>query len=259
MLTMYDDDATVLTAMQAGARGYLLKGAEQDEIVGAIRAVVAGQVIFGPASPGGCSTTSPPRPSACAEPFPQLTAREREILDLLADGRRTVGHRRGAVPVTQDRQQQPDQHLRQARGRRPGGSDHPRPRGWARERPVTTAIAKPSGRARARRTVVVVSGVALLVVRGSGCRRTAVAGRRRRDGRCVLGGTGHADAAWFALVDGGGLLAAARPHGVPAAGLAPPGRLRRAGDDRRLRSAGVAAVGERRRRSARWGWHRASP
>ena len=48
MLTMYDDDATVFTAMQAGARGYLLKGAEQDEIVGAVRAVVAGQAIFGP-------------------------------------------------------------------------------------------------------------------------------------------------------------------------------------------------------------------
>ena len=48
VLTMFDDDATVFTAMQAGARGYLLKGAEQDEIVGAIRAVVAGQAIFGP-------------------------------------------------------------------------------------------------------------------------------------------------------------------------------------------------------------------
>ena len=48
VLTMYDDDATVFTAMQAGARGYLLKGAEQDEIVDAIRAVVAGQAIFGP-------------------------------------------------------------------------------------------------------------------------------------------------------------------------------------------------------------------
>ena len=41
VLTMYDDDATVFTAMQAGARGYLLKGAEQDEIVDAIRAVAA--------------------------------------------------------------------------------------------------------------------------------------------------------------------------------------------------------------------------
>ena len=48
MLTMYDDDATVFTAMQAGARGYLLKGAEQDEIATAIHAVAAGQVIFGP-------------------------------------------------------------------------------------------------------------------------------------------------------------------------------------------------------------------
>ena len=44
VLTMFDDDATVFTAMQAGARGYLLKGAEQDEIVGALRAVAAGQV-----------------------------------------------------------------------------------------------------------------------------------------------------------------------------------------------------------------------
>ena len=48
MLTMYDDDATVFTAMQAGARGYLLKGAGQEEIVAAIRAVVTGQAIFGP-------------------------------------------------------------------------------------------------------------------------------------------------------------------------------------------------------------------
>ena len=48
VLTMYDDDATVFTAMQAGARGYLLKGAEQDEITDAIRAVVRGQAIFGP-------------------------------------------------------------------------------------------------------------------------------------------------------------------------------------------------------------------
>jgi DNA-binding NarL/FixJ family response regulator len=89
VLTMFDDDATVFTAMQAGARGYLLKGAEQDEIVGALRAVAAGQVIFGPgiASRVLDHFSAPPAPTA--EPFPELTAREREILALLADGRRT--------------------------------------------------------------------------------------------------------------------------------------------------------------------------
>ncbi len=89
MLTMYDDDATVLTAMQAGARGYLLKGAEQTEIVGAIHAVVAGQVIFGPGIAGRVLEYFAAPPVAAAEPFPELTTREREILDLLAAGRRT--------------------------------------------------------------------------------------------------------------------------------------------------------------------------
>ncbi len=59
VLTMYDDDATVFTAMQAGARGYLLKGADQDEIVGAIRAVAEGRRSSGRASPPVSSATSP--------------------------------------------------------------------------------------------------------------------------------------------------------------------------------------------------------
>ena len=99
MLTMYDDDATVFTAMQAGARGYLLKGAAQEEIVAAIRAVVAGQAIFGPGVAARVLGyfTAPPTPRP--DPFPELTEREREILDLLASGRRTDGDRRGAVPL----------------------------------------------------------------------------------------------------------------------------------------------------------------
>ena len=87
MLTMYDDDATVFTAMQAGARGYLLKGAEQDEIAGAIKAVAAGQAIFGPTVAARVLAHFAAPPAATA--FPQLTDREREILDLLARGRRT--------------------------------------------------------------------------------------------------------------------------------------------------------------------------
>ena len=91
VLTMYDDDATVFTAMQAGARGYLLKGAEQDEIADAIRAVVRGQAIFGPgiASRLLDHFANPPAPAA-EDPFPELTPREREILELLAEGRRTA-------------------------------------------------------------------------------------------------------------------------------------------------------------------------
>lgn len=90
MLTMYDDDATVFTAMQVGARGYLLKGAEQDEIERALRAVVAGEAIFGPGVAArvlrylSSPRWAPPPDSA----FPELTPRERDILGLLAAGRR---------------------------------------------------------------------------------------------------------------------------------------------------------------------------
>jgi DNA-binding NarL/FixJ family response regulator len=91
MLTMYDEDATVFTAMQAGARGYLLKGAEQDEIADAIRAVVRGQAIFGAAIATRLLDhfANPPAPVPDDEPFPELTPRERDILGLLAQGRRT--------------------------------------------------------------------------------------------------------------------------------------------------------------------------
>jgi DNA-binding NarL/FixJ family response regulator len=92
ILTMHDDDRTVFAAMQAGARGYLLKGAEQDEIAGAIRAVVSGQAIFGPgiASRLLGYFASPPAAPATADPFPELSDREREILELLAEGQRTA-------------------------------------------------------------------------------------------------------------------------------------------------------------------------
>jgi DNA-binding NarL/FixJ family response regulator len=89
MLTMFEDDATVYTAMQAGARGYLLKDVEQDELVAAIRAVAAGQVIFGPAVAGRVLAQLG-RPPAADVPFPELTEREREILELLASGLRTA-------------------------------------------------------------------------------------------------------------------------------------------------------------------------
>jgi DNA-binding NarL/FixJ family response regulator len=90
VLTMYDDDATVFTAMQAGARGYLLKGAEQEEIADAIRAVVRGQAIFGPGIASRLLDHFANPPAPAEDPFPDLTPREREILELLAEGRRTA-------------------------------------------------------------------------------------------------------------------------------------------------------------------------
>jgi DNA-binding NarL/FixJ family response regulator len=82
---MFEDDDSVFAAMRAGARGYLVKGAEQEEIARAIRAVAAGEAIFGPGVARRMLSffSAPP---ATPEPFPSLTAREREILDLLAAG-----------------------------------------------------------------------------------------------------------------------------------------------------------------------------
>ena len=86
MLTMYDEDETVFAALRAGARGYLLKGAEQDEIVRAVTGVARGEAIFGPPSPPGSSPTSPTSQRRRA-PVPELTERELEVLGLVASGR----------------------------------------------------------------------------------------------------------------------------------------------------------------------------
>lgn len=85
VLTMYEDDDRVFAAMRAGARGYLLKGAQQHDIAQAIRAVAAGGAMFGPGVARRVLTylTAPRKPDA---PFPELTAREREVLDLIASG-----------------------------------------------------------------------------------------------------------------------------------------------------------------------------
>jgi DNA-binding NarL/FixJ family response regulator len=83
MLTMFDDDGSVLSAMRAGARGYVLKGATQTEIVRSIEAVAAGEAIFGP---GVARRVLGLLAGPAAAPFPDLTARERQVLELLAEG-----------------------------------------------------------------------------------------------------------------------------------------------------------------------------
>ena len=87
VLTMSEDDGTVFAAVKAGARGYLVKGAEQDEIVRAITAVAGGGVVFGASLARRIGEFFAAGPAGPPDAFPQLTAREREILDLVAGGR----------------------------------------------------------------------------------------------------------------------------------------------------------------------------
>lgn len=88
VLTMYDDDASVFAAMRAGARGYLLKGADQTEIVRAVAAIASGEAIFGPTVARRIMEFfTAPRPRSTEIVFPELTAREHEVLDLIAAGR----------------------------------------------------------------------------------------------------------------------------------------------------------------------------
>ena len=89
VFTMGEDEATLLAAVRAGARGYLLKGAEQAEGVQAIASVPAGGVVFGAALADRVATQlAAPAPATPAPPaFPGLSEREREILDRVAAGR----------------------------------------------------------------------------------------------------------------------------------------------------------------------------
>jgi DNA-binding NarL/FixJ family response regulator len=90
VLTMYDDDESLFAAMRAGAQGYLLKGAEQEEIARAVRAIAAGEAIFGPGiAVRVLRQLNAPPAEASPTPFPELTARELEILDLLASSQTT--------------------------------------------------------------------------------------------------------------------------------------------------------------------------
>jgi DNA-binding NarL/FixJ family response regulator len=83
MLTMYEDDESILGAVRAGALGYVLKGADPDDLLRAIAAVAAGEAIFGPGlARRALQALSTPREPAFAE----LTRREREVLELIASG-----------------------------------------------------------------------------------------------------------------------------------------------------------------------------
>jgi DNA-binding NarL/FixJ family response regulator len=88
MLTMPGDDDSVFAAMRAGARGYVLKGADEEEVLKVVGAVAEGEAHFGPEIAESLMNffSTPLRPAPPSEDFPELTSREVEVLDLIARG-----------------------------------------------------------------------------------------------------------------------------------------------------------------------------
>jgi DNA-binding NarL/FixJ family response regulator len=86
ILTMFEDDDSVFAALRAGASGYVLKDANQEDLVRAIRSVASGEVIFGGGIASKVLRYFAAGPKTSAQPFPELTEREREILELVASG-----------------------------------------------------------------------------------------------------------------------------------------------------------------------------
>jgi len=86
VVTMFEDDDSVFAAMRAGARGYVLKGADQEEMLRTIRAVSRGEALFGPEIAARLTAFFKASQSPAAAAFPDLTDREREVLQHLARG-----------------------------------------------------------------------------------------------------------------------------------------------------------------------------
>ncbi len=87
VVTLFEDDESVFTALRAGARGYVLKDADEEELIAAVRAVGRGEAIFSPSvATRVLAYFATPRPAAPPQAFPTLTEREREVLCLIARG-----------------------------------------------------------------------------------------------------------------------------------------------------------------------------
>lgn len=102
VLTMFNDTESVFAAMRAGARGYLLKGSGQEEIIRAVHAVGRGEAIFGPDIATRVIGFFNTGPATSDLIFPELTSREREVLALIADGESnsTIARRLSLSPKT---------------------------------------------------------------------------------------------------------------------------------------------------------------
>ena len=103
ILSMSEDDDSLFAAMRAGARGYIPKDADSEELLRAIRAAAVGEVIFGASIARRLQEYfARPHPAAAVDPFPGLTDREDEVLELIAQGRSNadIGQRLGISDKT---------------------------------------------------------------------------------------------------------------------------------------------------------------
>jgi DNA-binding NarL/FixJ family response regulator len=103
VVTLFEDQESVFMALRAGAHGYVLKEADEEEMLRAIRATARGEAIFSPAVAARVlSYFAARRPDAPPQVFPTLTEREREILALIARGRSNpaIARELGIAPKT---------------------------------------------------------------------------------------------------------------------------------------------------------------
>jgi DNA-binding NarL/FixJ family response regulator len=102
VLTMQSDDEAVFAAVRAGASGYLLKGADRGDVIRSIVGVAAGEAVFGSAIAERILAFFSGAQPAAPKPFPDLTEREREILDLVAQGlgNQAIGRKLSLAPKT---------------------------------------------------------------------------------------------------------------------------------------------------------------
>ena len=102
ILTMVSEDDAIFASMRAGARGYLLKGADQEDIRRGVRAVARSEAIFGPSIADRLISFFTVRSAPGSTPFPELTPREFEVLTLVADGlsNESISRRLGLAPKT---------------------------------------------------------------------------------------------------------------------------------------------------------------
>ena len=153
VLTMHDDDASLRAALQAGASGYLLKESAGPDIVRALVGVARGDAVFGRSiAPRVLQQVAVPAGPA-SPALPELTARELEVLDLVARGH-TNGQIAAALFLSGKTVRNhvsnilvklgvPDRHAATERAREAGlGSDPDRP-AWRQQRPGTTGRGAP--------------------------------------------------------------------------------------------------------------------